>query len=417
MTPPRRIRKLFVNGGPLDTAVAAVVVSTGEGVRIEGPEGEPFLAAGELDGRHTDPVDVRHGPDLVARVFGPTAEVVAPIVGMAIDAALDRRALADEVLMLYRRMRILVELTEVLAAPEDPAEIVEHLVGETARALGDSSVSLHAADGELVCSVGDRSDISLPTVELDDAVIVGVDDEWQMLCAVPYESGFALIRTVRPTEYTAADASLLSTIVAIATPALLRAAAHRRQLDDADRRSRELESTVEQLRSELDMATTRILATVIFTDLVDSTATQARLGDAAWAKIIVAHNDHVRTSIERWGGTLVEFTGDGVFGWFDSPTRALGCLVDLRAAIESMGLQMRAGLHTGEVELRGAVTISGLTVNIAARLLGVSEAGEILTSAVTTSLVDRPAADFGVTRSFELKGVPGVWDAKPLLGR
>ena len=150
----------------------------------------------------------------------------------------------------------------------------------------------------------------------------------------------------------------------------------------------------------------RVLTTVLFTDIVGSTDIAARLGDDRWHAILADHNEAFRRAIEQFGGQEVKTTGDGFLARFDAPARALACAKAMRAVAESLHLQIRAAVHTGEVEVVGD-DIRGLAVHLASRLLAIAEAGEILTSATTRDLVDGSGFAFEDRGRHELKGIVG----------
>jgi class 3 adenylate cyclase len=152
----------------------------------------------------------------------------------------------------------------------------------------------------------------------------------------------------------------------------------------------------------------RILATVLFTDIVDSTKLASRLGDRRWRDLINVHDDVARQVIEEFNGRLVQTTGDGILATFDGPGRAIGCATALRDQLAGIGLPIRAGLHAGEVELRGD-GVGGIAVHIAARVMAAAGSGEILTSRTVRDLVvgSRLALEDHGTRA--LKGVEGTW--------
>ena len=154
--------------------------------------------------------------------------------------------------------------------------------------------------------------------------------------------------------------------------------------------------------------TTRVLATVLFTDIVGSTERAAELGDRRWRELLAVHDDLADRLVHRWGGRLVKTTGDGLLATFDGPGRAIGCAVALRDQLGEVDLRVRAGLHTGEVELRGD-DVGGIAVHIAARVMDSAAPGEIVVSRTVADLVvgsDRTLEDRG-TRT--LKGVQGDW--------
>ena len=152
----------------------------------------------------------------------------------------------------------------------------------------------------------------------------------------------------------------------------------------------------------------RALLTVLFTDIVDSTATAARLGDAQWRALLERHDVEMRRQVARFRGHAVKSTGDGFLATFDGPARAIRCAQAVRDELASLGLAVRAGIHTGECEQRGD-DVSGIAVHLGARVCGRARAGEILVSSTVKELVvgsDLAFADRGVA---ELKGVPGQW--------
>jgi class 3 adenylate cyclase len=153
----------------------------------------------------------------------------------------------------------------------------------------------------------------------------------------------------------------------------------------------------------------RILATVMFTDIVDSTRQAAELGDQRWRSRLDEHDALARQTIERHRGVLVKTTGDGVLATFDGPGRAIRCALSFSGAARQMGLPVRAGLHTGEIELRGS-DIGGIAVHAAARVMAQSGPDEVLVSRVVTDLVAGAGLRFSQRGSHELKGLPGKWD-------
>ena len=153
----------------------------------------------------------------------------------------------------------------------------------------------------------------------------------------------------------------------------------------------------------------RILATVMFTDIVDSTRRAAELGDQRWRSQLDEHDALARQTIERHRGVLVKTTGDGVVATFDGPGRAIRCALSFSGAARQMGLPVRTGLHTGEIELRGS-DIGGIAVHAAARVMAQSGPDEVLVSRVVTDLVAGAGLRFSERGSHELKGLPGKWD-------
>jgi class 3 adenylate cyclase/alpha-beta hydrolase superfamily lysophospholipase len=153
----------------------------------------------------------------------------------------------------------------------------------------------------------------------------------------------------------------------------------------------------------------RILATVMFTDIVDSTRQAAELGDQRWRSRLDQHDALARQTIERHRGVLVKSTGDGVLATFDGPGRAIRCALSFSRATRTIGLPVRTGLHTGEIELRGN-DIGGIAVHAASRVMAQSAPDEVLVSRVVTDLVAGAGLHFSERGSHELKGLPGKWD-------
>ncbi len=152
----------------------------------------------------------------------------------------------------------------------------------------------------------------------------------------------------------------------------------------------------------------RVLATVLFTDIVASTERTAELGDRKWKEMLERHNASVRRQLERFRGREVNTTGDGFLATFDGPARAVQCASAIRLAIHQVGLEVRAGIHTGEVELLGG-DIAGIAVHIAQRVQSLAEPGEILVSSTVVDLVAGSGLEFDDRGEHELKGVPRAW--------
>ncbi|MBW3657576.1 MAG: adenylate/guanylate cyclase domain-containing protein [Actinobacteria bacterium] len=152
----------------------------------------------------------------------------------------------------------------------------------------------------------------------------------------------------------------------------------------------------------------RVLATVLFTDVVASTETADALGDRAWGEVLDDLDDLVAAQVERFRGTLVKSLGDGHLATFDGPGRAIRCAMAIRNAVGSLGIEVRAGLHTGEIELRGHDP-AGIAVHIAARVVGLAGAGEVLVSASVPPLVAGAGFTFADRGEQQLRGVPGSW--------
>jgi pimeloyl-ACP methyl ester carboxylesterase/class 3 adenylate cyclase len=153
----------------------------------------------------------------------------------------------------------------------------------------------------------------------------------------------------------------------------------------------------------------RMLATVLFTDIVGSTKRAAELGDHRWSEVLVQHHEIVRNRLDRFRGEEIDTAGDGFLASFDGPARAIRCALEICKSVRSLGLETRAGLHTGEVELIGD-KIGGIAVHIGARVLALADPGEVLVSRTVVDLVSGSGIEFDDRGQHELKGVPGTWN-------
>ena len=151
-----------------------------------------------------------------------------------------------------------------------------------------------------------------------------------------------------------------------------------------------------------------LLATVLFTDIVGSTAKVAELGDRVWSDLVARHHALVRAQLDRYRGREFDTAGDGFFATFDGPIRAIRCAVAVRAAVRDLGLEIRVGLHTGECELIGEKP-GGIAVNIGARVAEAAQPGEVLVSQTVRDLVAGSGIAFDERGVESLKGVPGEW--------
>lgn len=156
------------------------------------------------------------------------------------------------------------------------------------------------------------------------------------------------------------------------------------------------------------LGTERVLATVAFTDVVGSTELAAEIGDARWRELIETHDSVARREVEAGRGRLVKSTGDGILATFDGPARAIRAIRATQDALAAVGLPIRGGLHTGEVEVRGD-DIGGIAVHIGARVAGLAGPGEVLVSSTVRDLVAGSGLAFEDRGAHELKGVPGAW--------
>jgi class 3 adenylate cyclase len=156
-------------------------------------------------------------------------------------------------------------------------------------------------------------------------------------------------------------------------------------------------------------ATERVLATVLFTDIVDSTRLAGEIGDSRWRRLLEQHQELTRKSLDRFSGREIKTTGDGFLATFDGPTRAVECARAIAVEMPSLGVEVRAGLHAGEVELMGD-DVGGIAVHVAARISALAGAGTVLVSRTVRDLAAGSGIEFEPVGRHQLKGVPDEWD-------
>ena len=159
---------------------------------------------------------------------------------------------------------------------------------------------------------------------------------------------------------------------------------------------------------QVDVADDRVLATVLFTDIVDSTRRASEMGDRDWHALLDAHDAVVRSQLARFRGREVNTSGDGFLAMFDGPQRAIRCAMAIRDAVQALGIEVRAGLHTGECEVRGD-DIGGIAVHIGARVSALAGPNDVLVSSTLRDLVIGSGLEFDDRGAHDLKGVPGDW--------
>jgi class 3 adenylate cyclase len=152
----------------------------------------------------------------------------------------------------------------------------------------------------------------------------------------------------------------------------------------------------------------RILATVLFTDIVGSTERAAALGDSRWRELVARHDTLVQRELQRHRGRPIKTLGDGVLATFDGPARGIRCAQSIAGGVRDLGIEIRAGLHTGELDLVGD-DVAGMAVNIGARVAALAGPGEVLVSSTVKDLVVGSGIAFGERGEHRLKGVPGEW--------
>jgi class 3 adenylate cyclase len=157
-----------------------------------------------------------------------------------------------------------------------------------------------------------------------------------------------------------------------------------------------------------DVADDRVLATLLFTDIVDSTRRAAEMGDRDWHALLDAHDAVVRSQLSRFRGREVNTSGDGFLAMFDGPQRAIRCAMAIRDAVQALGIEVRAGLHTGECEVR-ADDIGGIAVHVGARVSALARPNDVLVSSTLRDLVIGSGLQFEERGAYGLKGVPGEW--------
>jgi len=164
------------------------------------------------------------------------------------------------------------------------------------------------------------------------------------------------------------------------------------------------------------VVTDRQLATVLFTDIVGSTERAAELGDRRWHDLVQKHHALVRRQLERFRGREIDTAGDGFFACFDGPARAVSCACAIRDGVRSLGLEIRAGLHTGEIECRAAA-VAGVAIHVGARVAALAAAGEVLVSRTVKDLVAGSGLVFEDRGTHVLKGVPEAWQLYAVAGQ
>lgn len=159
----------------------------------------------------------------------------------------------------------------------------------------------------------------------------------------------------------------------------------------------------------------RVMATILFTDIVDSTATAQRLGDSRWFELVAAHNERIQFVLNRYSGRLIKTTGDGILAIFDGAERAVRAATALHRELAALDLKLRAGIHSGEVELVPG-DIRGVAVHAAARQMALAGAGETLISGTTRELLDVTGLEFEDRGAYEFKGLSGKRSVFALTG-
>jgi class 3 adenylate cyclase len=265
-------------------------------------------------------------------------------------------------------------------------------VEEALGAAADAQVALHAEPWELPDGLRVRMGLHTCQVEMRDGDYHGTE----------------VHRAARLTSV-AHDGQV---VVSAATAELAREAAFElRDLGEHRLRGLARPERVSQLCPaglEVEFEPDRVLATVLFTDLVSSTAQLTDMGDRGWRHLITAHDALVRAELDRFRGEEVRFDGDGVVATFDRPGRAIRCACAIRDALGALGLDVRAGIHTGEIEQRGD-EIEGIAVVIGKRVSSAAGPGQVLVSRTVADLIAGSGVELHDEGEHELKGVSGTW--------
>jgi class 3 adenylate cyclase/dihydrofolate reductase len=153
----------------------------------------------------------------------------------------------------------------------------------------------------------------------------------------------------------------------------------------------------------------RVLASILFTDIVDSTGRAAAIGDRRWRQLLERHDRAAKTEVDRFHGRLVKTTGDGILATFETPTRALQCAFGLMRSVAESGLGIRAAVHTGEIDV-GENDVGGIGVHIASRVLGIADESRVVVTRTVRELATGTDLVFTSLGSFDLRGVPGQWE-------
>ena len=317
-----------------------------------------------------------------------------------------------------QRVRALVlyaTFARVAEAPDYPEGV------ETRKALDKIRTALETAWGQ-----GTTLDLIVPAAK-DDARVRKFMGRYERMCVSP-RAGSAHLRwladiDVRPVARTLQVPTLvvhrtgdqlipvqagraLTREIPMACYVELPGNAHPPWMGDTAALVDEIQQFLTGSRSAVDVE--RVLATVLFTDIVGSTEQAVALGDRAWRDLLGRHHAIVRHEIEQYRGREVDTAGDGFLATFDGPARAIRCAKSIRDAVRNLGIQTRIGLHTGECE-RVDDKIAGIAVHTGARVMAEAEPGEILVSSTVKDLVAGSGLDFHARGSHALKGIPGEW--------
>jgi class 3 adenylate cyclase/dihydrofolate reductase len=302
------------------------------------------------------------------------------------------------------------------AAPRDEGfadkmnSIKKYVVSRTMKeATWENTTIISAAPAEAIAKLkGEpgRDILLMGSADLLNSLIrTDIVDEYRlMVFPVVLGSGKRLFRDASETTHLQlVDSRALSSGVVLLTY----------QRSDESPSSKYVESfawTREQMQSfQAAQDPDRVLATVLFTDIVDSTRQAAELGDARWRQLLDRHDRTARTLVEQFRGQFVKSTGDGMLATFDAPTRALRCAFELNDALSGIGLAIRSAIHTGEIEIRDD-DVGGIGVHIASRALGEAGASQVIVTRTVRDLATGTDLSFSPLGSVGLRGIPGEWE-------
>jgi class 3 adenylate cyclase len=373
----------------------------------------------------------KRGTGLSDRTGGvPPFDVQMDDVGAVLDAADSDRALlwavgdAAPMILLFAAtfpQRVLgLVLTHpfptVLRKPDMPwlpaeAEFHEQVASVT-RAIMDTEAAFLAESAPSLTTVEERREYWRPTRlgtsvgdQLDVAKVIGEVDVRHVLPTIR-------VPTLVLTNDAHTDRHPTYRYVADRIPAARYLVVPGRDryffLSDAQPMLDEVRAFVDECRALRPDEPNRVLATVLFTDIVSSTARASELGDTAWRELLREHHARVRRELARFRGRELDTAGDGFFATFDGPARAIRCACAVVDSVRELGLEIRAGLHAGECELLDD-KVTGIAVALGARVAARAEAGEVLVSSTVKDLVAGSGIQFSDRGSAELKGVPGEW--------
>ena len=298
-------------------------------------------------------------------------------------------------------------------APDNPSgvppEIIDALVGSVDQAWGEgltmAAVNPSIAGDDRAVQAWGRF-LRLAASPAVAAAVIRMIFELDVRSVLPTIRVPTLVVSRRDALFSAASGHAVADLVPGAEFVEVPGVDYGLAVGDVDPVIDEVEAFITGTRPTHDID--RVLATVLFTDIVDSTARAAELGDRGWRAILDSHEEIARTEVQAHGGQIADFTGDGVVATFDGPARAVRAALALRDRVHALGLAIRSGLHTGEIERRGG-GIAGLGVHIAARVMALADGDEVLVSRTVKDLVAGSGISFHDHGLHELKGVPDAW--------